>query len=80
MPLYSKEIGIAREYDAIIVLEDLKNLKTNADGNDEFNWRVQLWTYRRIQNYIHYKVLLKGIPVIYVSPKNISKTSPIGAS
>ncbi len=39
---------------------------------------MYLWAYRRIQNYIHYKALLEGAPVVYVSPRGTSKTSPIG--
>ncbi len=71
-------VEIAKEYDAVIVLEDLKKLKTNANGNSGFYWELQLWTYRRIQSYISYKALQEGIPIVHINPRKTSRTSPIG--
>ena len=71
-------VEVAKEHNAVIVLEDLKRLKGKTNGSSRFNWKMQLWTYRRIQSYIHYKALLEGIPVVYVNPRGTSKTSPVG--
>ena len=71
-------VKIAREYDALLVLEDLTWLKFRGNGGSRFNWENQLWCYRRIQEYIKYKALLSGLPVVYVDAKGTSKTSPIG--
>ncbi len=71
-------VEIAKEYNALIVLEDLKKLKNGVNGSRRFNKKLSLWTYRRIQSFVHYKALLEGIPVTYVNPKHTSKTSPIG--
>jgi len=71
-------VEIAKEYNAVIVLEDLRKLKDRISGNNRFSWKMHLWTYRRIQSYIHYKALLEGVPVVYVSPRGTSKISPIG--
>ena len=70
-------VEIAREYDALIVLENLNKLRTRTNGSRKFNKRLSLWTHRRIQSYINYKALMEGIPVTYVNPKGTSKTSPI---
>ncbi|MCD6195418.1 MAG: IS200/IS605 family accessory protein TnpB-related protein [Staphylothermus sp.] len=70
-------VEIAKEYNALIVLEDLNKLKNRVNGLKRFNKKLSLWTYRRIQSYIHYKALVEGLPVAYVSPRNTSKTSPI---
>jgi len=41
-------VGIAREYDALIVLEDLIKLKNKANSSKLFNKKLSLWVYRRI--------------------------------
>ncbi len=71
-------VEVAREYNALIVLEDLDKLKNRANGSKSFNKKLNLWTYRRIQSYIHYKALIEGLQVTYVNPKGTSKTSPLG--
>ncbi len=73
-----KIVEIAKEYDAIIVLEDLNKLRSRVNGDRRFNWKMSLWVYHRIQMYIHYKAVLEGLKVIYANPKGTSKTSPIG--
>ena len=71
-------VEIAREYNALVVLEDLNKLRNRANGSRNFNKKLSLWAYHRIQSYIHYKALIEELRVIYVNPKNTSKTSPIG--
>ena len=39
---------IAKEYNSLIVLEDLDKLKARANGSGRFNKRLTLWAYRRI--------------------------------
>jgi putative transposase len=72
-----KVIGIAKEYNALIVLEDLEKLKEKANG-DRFSWEKQMWCYRRIQSFVEYKALIEGIEVVYVDPRRSSKESPNG--
>lgn len=62
----------------MIVLEDLNKLRERANSTRKFNKKLSLWTYRKIQSYIHYKALIEGLPVTYVKPRNTSKTSPLG--
>jgi|GEM_PF-111050 len=71
-------VEVAKEYSALIVLEDLNKLRTRVNGSRKFNKKLSLWAYRRIQFYIHYKALIEGLSVAYVDPRNTSKTSPIG--
>ncbi|MCD6508933.1 MAG: IS200/IS605 family accessory protein TnpB-related protein [Thermoprotei archaeon] len=71
-------VEVAKEYNALIVLEDLNKLRTRANGSRRFNKKLTLWTYHRVQSYIHYKALVKNLPVIYTDPRNTSRTSPIG--
>jgi len=72
-----KLVEIAKEYSALIVLEDLERLRGRVNGA-RLSWEIQLWCYRRIQSYIHYKAVAEGIKVVYVDPRGTSKTSPNG--
>ncbi len=71
-------VKVAKEYNALIVLEDLSKLKNRANSSKPFNKKLSLWTYRRIQSYIHYKALIEGVCVIHVNPRGTSRTSPVG--
>jgi putative transposase len=72
-----KIVGIAKEYNVLIVLEDLEKLREKTN-EDKFSWEMQIWCYRKIQSYIEYKALIEGLKVIYVDPRRTSKISPNG--
>ncbi len=70
-------VEIAKEHNAIIVLEDLNKLRINANGSRKFNKKLMLWAYHRIQSYIYYKALIEGLHVVQVNPKGTSKVPPM---
>jgi len=70
-------VEIAKEYSAVIVLEDLEKLREKANG-DRFSWELQLWCYRRLQSFVECKALVEGIRVVYVDPRGTSKIPPNG--
>ena len=72
-----KIVGVAKEYNALIVLEDLEKLREKTN-EDKLLWEMQMWCYKRIQSYIEYKALIEGLKVIYVDPRRSSKISPNG--
>ena len=74
-----KLMKIADKYDAYIVFEKLNYLKEqSSEKSRRLAWEVQLWCFRRIQQYTEYKVMGKGLKVLYVDAKNTSRKSPIG--
>jgi len=73
-----KLVEIAREYNAVIVFEDLEEIKENSNGSKRLSWMKPLWCYRRIQEYTEYKALVEGIKTIYVNPAKTSKKPPYG--
>jgi len=75
--LAKRVVNITREYNALIVLEDLEKLREKANG-DKLSWEMQMWCYRRVQSFIEYKALLEGIRIIYVDPRRSSKEPPNG--
>jgi len=73
-----KLVSIAKEYNALIVLEDLNKLRARVNGSRKFNRKLGLWVHYRVQSYIYYKALLEGLKVVYVNPRGTSKASPTG--
>jgi len=71
-------VEVAREYNAVIVFEDLEKIRENSNCGKRFSWMKQLWCYQRIQEYTKYKALLEGIKTIHVNPVKTSKKAPNG--
>jgi putative transposase len=76
--LAKRLVRIAEEYDAYIAFEGLKKVRENDNHDDELAWKLQLWCYRRVQEFAKYKALVKGLKTIPVSPRNTSRQSPNG--
>jgi putative transposase len=73
-----KLVEVAREYNAVIVFEDLEEIRGNNNGGKKLSWEKPLWCYRRIQEYTEYKALIEGIKTIYVNPARTSRKTPNG--
>jgi len=71
-----KLVEVAREYNAVIVFEDLEEIRENGNSGKRLSWMKPLWCYQRIQEYTEYKALIDGIKTIYVNPARTSKKSP----
>ncbi len=69
-----KIIEIAKENNAGIVLEDLKNIRKTAKINKSFKYLLNSWSFYQLKNFIDYKAKLHGIPIAYIDPRNTSKT------
>jgi putative transposase len=76
--LAKRLVRIAEEYEAYIAFENLEKVKENGNRDDELAWEVQLWCYRRVQEFAKYKALVKGLKTIPVNPRNTSRKSPNG--
>jgi putative transposase len=76
--LAKRLVKIAEEHEACIAFEGLKKVRENGNHDEELAWEVQLWCYRRVQEFTKYKALMKGLKTIPVSPKNTSRKSPNG--
>ncbi|NHW45026.1 MAG: IS200/IS605 family element transposase accessory protein TnpB [Candidatus Verstraetearchaeota archaeon] len=76
--LAKRLIKIAEEYEAYIAFESLKRVGENGNRGDDLAWELQLWCYRRVQEFTKYKALIKGLKTIPVNPKNTSRQSPNG--
>ncbi len=62
---------------SVIVLEDLKGIRSHIRYGRELNGRLHRWSFRQLQTIIEYKAKLKGLRVAYVNPRNSSSLCPI---
>ena len=78
---YSHKVGdliaeLALEHRSLVVLEDLRRLRDSARKGREFNKKLALWFYRRVQSCIEYEVRERGLRVVKVSPRGTSSKCP----
>jgi putative transposase len=74
--LAKRLVKIAEEYETYIAIEDLEKIKNNDNRDDELAWKLQLWCYRRVQEFAKYKAFAKGLKTVPVNPRNTSRRSP----
>jgi IS605 OrfB family transposase len=60
----------------VVVMEKLTGIRNRAKHRKSQNGDFHSWAFRRLQFFIEYKALERGIPVVYVNPRNTSKTCP----
>jgi putative transposase len=57
-----------------IVMEKLTRIRENFNNGKKLNRRFHSLPFRKLQKMIEYKAKLKGIKIVYIHPKNTSKT------
>jgi IS605 OrfB family transposase len=60
----------------VVVMEKFTGIRNSAKHRKNQNGDFHSWAFRKLQSFIEYKALEKGIPVIYAEPKNTSITCP----
>jgi putative transposase len=78
---YAHKVGdlvaeLALKHSSVIILEDLENLRESNKKNKEFNKRLGLWFYRRIQFCVEYEARERGLEVVKVNPRGTSSKCP----
>ena len=69
---------IAKEHNADLVRESLKDIKLNAKKRSKrLNYRLSTFPYRRFITYIDYKFYERGLKVIEVNARKSSITCPV---
>ena len=78
---YAHKVGnliaeLALRYRSVAVLEDLDGLREKNRRGGEFNKKLGLWFYRRVQSCIEYEVRERNLEVVKVNPKSTSSRCP----
>ncbi|RLG81558.1 MAG: hypothetical protein DRO09_01880 [Thermoprotei archaeon] len=61
---------------SVIVLENLKGIRSHIRYSRELNGRLHKWSFRQLQAIIEYKAKLRGLRVAYVNPRGTSSLCP----
>jgi IS605 OrfB family transposase len=70
----SKEIvSIAEDTNRGIALEQLKGISSRTRFRKADRQRLGNWAFFQLDTFINYKAKIKGIPVIFVDPRNTSR-------
>jgi putative transposase len=67
--------GLALKHHSIIVLEDLEKLRENGKRGREFNKRLGLWFYRRVQFCVEYEARERNLEVVKVDPRGLPRNA-----
>jgi len=69
-----KLINIAKDQNAALVFEDLKNIRTTSKRQfKSFKYALHSWSFYQLQTFVEYKAKLLGVPVLYVDPAYTSQ-------
>ena len=71
---------LAGKYSGLIVfMEDLDGIRNGKDRDKgkRMNRRLHAWPFRKLQQFIRYKLEWLGVPVKFVDPENTSRRCPL---
>ncbi len=62
-----------------LALEDLKGIRERANGlrtsfGRQMRWLLGNWAFDQLRQFVSYKAEMAGVPVIFVDPRNTSRT------
>jgi len=59
-----------------IVLEDLKYIRSRVRARRSQRATLHSWSFGQLQSFLAYKAKMHGVPVVFVDPRNTSRTCP----
>lgn len=72
-----KIVSIAKGTERAIALENLEGICSQQKVRKADRQRFGSWAFYQLDNFIKYKAKIAGVPVIFVDPKNTSRTCSI---
>lgn len=63
----------AQKNNQVIVFEDLKHIRNRIRANKKQRYRLHGWAFYQLQEFIEYKALAAGVPVVYIDPRYTSQ-------
>ncbi len=75
--IISKKIVFkAKDTCKLIALEDLEGIRNRVTVRHNQRSRHHSWAFGQLRSFIEYKATIAGVPVVFVDPRNTSRTCP----
>lgn len=62
---------------SILVFENLKGIRERITVRGTQRAKHSGWAFRQLQSFVEYKARLAGVPVVYIDPRNTSRTCSV---
>jgi len=72
--LAKRLVAYAKDTKAALVLEDLTHIRGRITVRKPHRNQQQSWSFRQLRDFVVYKAQRAGIPVVFVDPRNTSRT------
>jgi IS605 OrfB family transposase len=72
-----KVVAKAKDTGKAVALENLEGIRTSTTVRKAQRSRNNSWAFKQLRNFIEYKAILAGVPVILVNPKGTSHICPV---
>ncbi len=72
--LAKRLVQYAKDTQAALVLEDLTHIRDRITVRRRQRARLHNWSFRQLRNFITYKAQRAGVPLLFVDPRNTSRT------
>jgi putative transposase len=59
-----------------LALENLKGIRTRVRARKPQRATLSNWSFAQLRSFVEYKARMAGVPVIFVNPRNTSRTCP----
>jgi IS605 OrfB family transposase len=69
-------VAKAKATASMIALENLKGIRERVSVRGRQRAKHSGWAFRQLQAFVAYKAQLAGVPVVFVCPRNTSRTCP----
>lgn len=66
-------VAKAEDTKSSIILEDLKNIRKRTTVRKQQRATHHSWGFHQLAQFIEYKAILAGVPVLYIDPRNTSR-------
>jgi IS605 OrfB family transposase len=69
-------VALAKDTKRAIALEDLQGIRDRCTVRKPQRATFSAWSFGQLRAFIDYKAHLAGVPVVYIDPRNTSRTCP----
>lgn len=67
-------VQLAKDTKAVLVLEDLTHIRRRMTVGKRQRAKQHNWSFGQLRDFLTYKAQRAGVPVVFVDPRNTSKT------